>query len=65
MFTPVKTINGQSEQKRQVSKAYKHLYSMAVSKVGQPIESFFNWTNEKTTIQRAQKEDPQKDYLYI
>lgn len=29
--------------------------SQAVSKVRQPIESFFNWLNEKTEIQKASK----------
>jgi hypothetical protein len=55
MFTPVKAVKGQSEQERQRKKAYDDLFSTAVSKVRQPIESFFNWLNEKTTIQRAQK----------
>ena len=31
------------------------LFSCAVSRVRQPIESFFNWLNEKTKIQRAMK----------
>jgi hypothetical protein len=43
------------EQERQDSKAYNDLFSTAVSKVRQPIESFFNWLNEKITIQRALK----------
>ena len=55
MFTPVKAVKGQSEQERQSSQAYNDLFSTAVSRVRQPIESFFNWLNEKTTIQRAQK----------
>ncbi|MDR3133452.1 MAG: transposase [Prevotellaceae bacterium] len=36
-------------------KAYNDLFSAAVSRVRQPIESFFNWLIEKTTIQRASK----------
>jgi hypothetical protein len=43
------------DQERQHRKAYNDLFSAAVSKVRQPIESFFNRMNEKTTIQRAQK----------
>ena len=39
--------------KRESSK--RDLFSTAVSKVRQPIESFFNWLNEKTNIQRAMK----------
>jgi len=31
------------------------LYSKAVSKIRQPIESLFNWLNEKTDIQRASR----------
>ena len=55
MYTPVKAIKGQSEQEKQRQKAYNDLFSTAVSKIRQPIESFFNWLNEKTTIQRAHK----------
>ncbi|GHV17843.1 transposase [Bacteroidia bacterium] len=55
MLTPVKAIKGQSDQEKQRDKAYNDLFSMAVSKVRQPIESFFNWLNEHTNIQRAQK----------
>jgi hypothetical protein len=55
MYTPVKAIKGQSEQEKQRQKAYNDLFSTAVSKIRQPIESFFNRLNEKTTIQRAHK----------
>lgn len=55
MLTPVKGIKGQSNQEKQRDKAYNDLFSTAVSKVRQPIESLFNWLNEKTKIQRAQK----------
>ena len=55
MLTPVKTIKGQSEELKQRDKAYNDLFSAAVSKVRQPIESFFNWLNEKTNVQRAHK----------
>jgi len=55
MLTPVKRIKGHSEQEKQRNKAYNDLFSTAVSRVRQPIESFFNWLNEKTNIQRAQK----------
>ena len=40
---------------KQRDKAARDLFSQAVSKVRQPIESFFNWLNEKTEIQRASK----------
>ena len=55
MLTPVKAIKGQSEELKQRDRAFNDLFSTAVSKVRQPIESFFNWLNEKTTIQRAMK----------
>ena len=48
--TPVKRKKGQ----KHLSAASK-LFSTAVSKVRQPIESLFNWINEKTGIQRASK----------
>ena len=55
MLTPVKGIKGQTKEIKQRDKAYNDLFSTAVSKVRQPIESFFNWLNEKTKIQRAMK----------
>ena len=55
MRTPVKAIKGQSEIEKQRIKAFNDLFSTAVSKIRQPIESFFNWLNEKTKIQGAQK----------
>jgi hypothetical protein len=48
--TPVKRKKGQ----KHLSAADK-LFSTAVSKVRQPIESLFNWIDEKTGIQRASK----------
>ncbi len=55
LYTPIKAVKGESEVIRQRDKAYNDLYSTAVSKIRQPIESFFNWLNEKTKIQRAMK----------
>lgn len=50
MLTPVKKRKGQER----LSAADK-LFSAAVSRVRQPIESLFNWINEKTGIQQASK----------
>jgi len=50
VFTPVKKKKGQNR----LSAADK-LLSKAVSRVRQPIESLFNWINEKTGIQCASK----------
>lgn len=55
MYTPVKSVKGQSEWEKQFDRAFNDLYSKAVSSVRQPIESFFNWLIEKTDIQRASK----------
>ncbi len=55
MLTPVKAIKGQYEKLKQRDRAFNDLFSTAVSKIRQPIESFFNWLDEKTTIQGATK----------
>ncbi len=55
MYTPVKGVKGQSEPIKYFDKAAADLFSKAVSRVRQPIESFFNWLEEKTGIQRASK----------
>jgi len=52
---PIKLVKGESECIRKREKAFRHMYSTAVSRVRQPVESFFNWLNEKTQIQNAQK----------
>jgi hypothetical protein len=55
MLTPVKAIKGEPLEITQRNKAFNDLFSTAVSKIRQPIESLFNWLNEKTNIQRAMK----------
>ena len=55
MITQHKEIKGEPEVIKQREKAARDLFSQVVSKVRQPIESFFNWLNEKTEIQRASK----------
>lgn len=55
MLTPVKAVPCQCDELRQRDKAYNDLFSAAVSKIRQPIESFFNWLDEHTNIQRAHK----------
>lgn len=55
MLTPVKAIKGEDPVITQKEKAGRDLFSTAVSKVRQSIESFFNWLNEKTNIQIAMK----------
>jgi len=55
MLTPIKLVKGEPDCIRQREKAHRDLFGTAVSKVRQPVESFFNWINEKTKIQEAQK----------
>lgn len=55
MYTPIKTVKGHSDIRKKFDKAFNDLCSRAVSQIRQPIESFFNWLNEKTDIQRASK----------
>jgi len=50
LLTPVKKEKGQ-----QVLEAAEQWLSTAISQVRQPIESLFNWINEKTGIQIASK----------
>lgn len=54
-LTPVKGIKDQPEDLKQRDKAANDLFSTAVSRIRQPIESLFNWLIEKTDIQRASK----------
>lgn len=55
IYTPVKLIKDESKTIRQFKKAADDLFSTAVSRVRQPIESLFNWVIEKTDIQNASK----------
>jgi len=55
LLTPVKYKRGQPLQDKQRHKAADDLYSSAVSRIRQPVESFFNWLIEHTDIQRASK----------
>lgn len=50
LVTPVKKEKGQVRLD-----STDRLYSTAVSKIRQPIESLFNWIQEKTNIQNASK----------
>lgn len=50
VYTPAKKRKGQ-----QYLDAAEQLLSTSVSRIRQPIESFFNWLEEKTNIQSASK----------
>jgi hypothetical protein len=47
LFTPVKAVKNTPDCLKQRDFAANTLFSNAVSKVRQPIESFFNWLIEK------------------
>lgn len=53
ILTPVKLVKGQAKNVRQFNKAADDLFSTAVSRVRQLVESFFNWINQLNGIQRA------------
>lgn len=53
MLTPVKEVKGMEDQHKQRIKAANDLFSTAVSRIRQPIESLFNWLIQKTNIQMA------------
>jgi hypothetical protein len=53
MMTPVKAVKGMADVIKQRIKAADDLYSTAVSRIRQPIESLFNWLIQKTDIQKA------------
>lgn len=64
LITPEKVQKGESEPERQQKAAYRKIYQRTVSAVRQPIESFFNWLQEKTNIQNASKVRSKKG-LYV
>lgn len=55
IITPIKQVKGKSQALICFDKAHDDLFSKAVSTIRQPIESFFNWLNEKTNIQNASR----------
>ena len=55
MYAPVKGVKGMPDIIKQRLKAADDLFSTAVSRIRQPIESIFNWLIEKVDIQRASK----------
>ncbi len=63
MMTPIKGVKGQCQEIKNRDKAANDLFSSAVSRVRQPIESLFNWLIQKTDIQRASKVRSSKGLL--
>ena len=54
-LTPVKKYKATPLVIEQFDKAANDLFSTAVAKIRQPMESFFSWIQEKTAIQKALK----------
>ena len=65
IITPIKAKKGRTDRQKQIDLAFEMLYDKMVSSVRQPIESFFNWLNEKTQIQKASKVRSSKGLLVI
>lgn len=63
LLTPVAYQDDIQRALRQRTQAADDLYSLAVSSIRQPIESWFNWIIEKTDIQRAAKVRSSKGLL--
>ena len=63
MMTPIKGVKGECQEIKKRDKAADDLFSVAVSRIRQPIESLFNWLIQKTDIQRASKVRSSKGLL--
>lgn len=63
MLTPIKGIKGKCQELKNWDKAANDLFSNAVSRIRQPIESLFNWLIVKTDIQKASKVRSSKGLL--
>jgi len=63
LLTPVVYQSNLQRFHRKRDQAADDLYSLMVSSIRQPIESFFNWLIEKTDIQRASKVRSSKGLL--
>jgi hypothetical protein len=55
LLTPVKKIKGTPLVLEQFDKAANDLFSTAVATIRQPVESFYNWIQQKTNIHIASK----------
>jgi hypothetical protein len=55
ILAPIKAVKGMPDVIKQRIKAADDLFSTAVSRIRQPVESMFNWLIEKADIQKASK----------
>ncbi len=60
MLTPIKGVKAKIEDLKKRDYTYESLFSKAVSTIRQPIESFFNWINEKHKYKKQVKLDQEK-----
>ena len=66
ILTPVKKVKGISQIEQNFNQAPDDLFNRTLAKIRQPIESLFNWINEKTGIQKASKVRSEKGlWLHI
>lgn len=66
MLTPEKRVKGQMDKIKQRDKTANDLFSTAVFKVKQPIESLFNWLTEKRSSKSVRSEINKRiDDVYI
>jgi Transposase DDE domain len=66
LLTPVKKVKGMPLILQQFDKASNDLFSTAVSTIRQPVESFYNWIQQKTNIHIASKVRSEKGlYFHI
>lgn len=63
LITPIKDKKGQCEVEKYWNSAYNQAVGTAVAKVRQPIESFFNWIEQKTGLQNASRVRSEKGLL--
>jgi hypothetical protein len=54
-LAPIKAVKGMADVIKHRIKAADDLFSTAVSRIRQPVESMFNWLIEKADIQKANK----------
>ncbi|MFT6480021.1 MAG: hypothetical protein ACJAVP_003178 [Spirosomataceae bacterium] len=60
IYTPVELTKGQSQSERQFNKAGDGLFSTAVPRARQPIESLLHWIKKKQACKTPQRSGQQK-----
>ena len=65
LLTPVKKNKGTPLVLEQFDKAANDLFSTAVASIRQPIESFYNWIQQKQIFELLQKLGLKMGYWFI